>query len=484
MRSTFITIYCLVCLVVFALVPGLVAGDEVVEINRSLQEFRLLGLINQARANPLETAASLGLDPVQVLADLPGLSDILTKGIGPLRYNEQLYAAATSHTHDMLENNFYSHDSVDGRTYEDRIRESGYEPLVAGETLGLLAFSNFVDPAEAVDAIFENMFLDELDPSRAERRNILAPDLMEVGISFGTGIMDLDGSSFNVYLATCDFAVAAAPTELLETSALELLQLINQARAEPLAAAASLGLDPDSVLADLPGLYYELTEGLPPLGLNEALQTAAQAHTEDMLDNDFYGHDSLDGRTYEDRIMDAGYDPESSGETLGAVSYSDFVDSRDAVHGLFVEIFLDELDPERVEKRNVLAPDLKEVGIGFGSGSLEMEGTLSNVYAVTCDFGTGVYHDNPYLVGVVYRDLNQNSLYDPGEGVDGTPIIVYGAGLHLKTDSAGGFDALLDEGGYRVIHFSETEPMEVEDLFVGEENEAVVFTVNGLELPW
>ena len=480
MRLTFSAIYLSICLIIFALVPGLVAGDEGGDTNQPSQEFQLLGLINQARANPLGVAAALGLDPLRVLADLPGLSDILTQGIGPLRFNENLYVAARSHTRDMLDNNFYSHDSMDGRTYEDRIRESGYDPVAAGETLGLLAFSNFVDPEEAVNAIFENMFLGELDPFRTERRNILAPDLLEAGISFGTGAMDLGGSSFNVYLATCNFGAVAAPTELLETPALQLLQLINQARARPLDMAASLGLDPDGVLVDLPGLYYELTGGLPPLGLNDALHTAAQAHTEDMLDNDFYGHDSPDGRTYEDRIMDAGYDPASTGESLGAVNFSDFADSPEAVKGVFECMFLDELDPARVEKRNILAPDLKEVGIGFGSGSLKMEGTLSNAYAATCDFGAGMSQDNPYLVGVVYRDLNHDGLYDPGEGVDETPIIVYGAGLHLKTDSAGGFGALLAEGGYQVIHFGETEPMEIRELFLGEENTSVIFTVNGL----
>ena len=34
----------------------------------------------------------------------------------------------------MLANGYYSHDSLDGRTYVDRIRATGYNALDAGNT--------------------------------------------------------------------------------------------------------------------------------------------------------------------------------------------------------------------------------------------------------------------------------------------------------------------------------------------------------------
>lgn len=257
----------------------------------------------------------------------------------------------------------------------------------------------------------------------------------------------------------------------------ELLQLINQARVNPLAVVASLGLDPDQVLADLPELYGILTDGLPPLGINEDLQGAARAHTQDMLDNNFYSHDSLDGRSYEDRMLDSGYDPVVAGETLEAIALLNAMHPSEAVSGIFENMFRDELDPSMTEKRNILDPDLREVGIGFGTGVLDLDGSRSNV-VVTCDFGSSTAEYQPYIGGVVYRDLNQDGLYNAGEGVPGMRIIVYGGGLHLKTDEAGGFGAVVDPGGYLVILFSQTEELEIREVRPIEENKWVCFKVD------
>jgi hypothetical protein len=94
----------------------------------------------------------------------------------------------------MLANGYYSHDSLDGRTYVDRIRETGYDPLDAGEYMWLQCLGT--DPVDAINdkvdwiarRIFEMSFTRELRPDSAERRIILNPALKEVGISLITGI--------------------------------------------------------------------------------------------------------------------------------------------------------------------------------------------------------------------------------------------------------------------------------------------------------
>ena len=52
-------------------------------------EAKLLQLINQARENPLTVAASLGMDPEQILADFPEWHDLLTQGLPPLTFSMQ-----------------------------------------------------------------------------------------------------------------------------------------------------------------------------------------------------------------------------------------------------------------------------------------------------------------------------------------------------------------------------------------------------------
>ena len=166
----------------------------------------------------------------------------------------------------------------------------------------------------------------------------------------------------------------------------ELLELINEARKDPLVMADSFGLDPNRVLSDLPELAEILTQGLPPLTRNEQLSDAALEHTWDMLDNSYYSSDSADGTTVTDRIITAGYLPISSGETLGILGFINFIEPGSAMQNMFKKMFLDELNPERSKNRNILNAEFEDVGIAFESGVFNFETTSSNVYMVTCDF--------------------------------------------------------------------------------------------------
>ena len=448
----------------------------------SQHEQDLLQLINEARENPLIVATSLGMDADQILQDLPELRDILIYGLPPLSFNENLYAAASAHTRDMLENGYYSHDSLDGRTYDDRIGEKGYVPTATGESLGMLAFFNFIQPAEAVALIFENMFRYELDPARTERRNILASDLKEAGIALRTGTLVLSGSACNVYLATCDFGSSVRKLEL------EFFNLINQARENPLAVAESLGMDPDQIMQDFPELRDILIYGLPPLTFNRNLYAAAGAHSQDMLENGYYSHFSLDGRTFEDRIRETGYDLLDAGENMALQCLSaDFIDENDdqidrLVSLMFRKIFTRELRPDSAEERNILDPVLREVGISFITGtSSELGGICGDrVSLLVADFGFSFVHLDPSLVGVVYSDRDQDGLYSQGEGIPGVAMSIDGPSgflnINIYTNKTGGFSAALAPGPYRIVALVDGQEM-IKYIELEEENQTVMFKV-------
>ncbi len=166
-----------------------------------------------------------------------------------------------------------------------------------------------------------------------------------------------------------------------------LLALINQARQNPLAVAASMGMDPEKILKDLPELEKILKEGLPPVTFNGKLAEAARAHTADMFAKGYYSHVSPDGRDYDARIKDSGYPAVATGESLGMLVFANFIDPQNAARFLFEYMFWDELDPSRTEKRNILDPGLKEAGVSVDTGVLSLGGALWNVYLATCDFG-------------------------------------------------------------------------------------------------
>jgi uncharacterized protein YkwD len=55
-------------------------------------------------------------------------------GCGPLRVDARITAAAQAHSDDMAVNGYFSHDSLDGRSFADRLRAAGY-PSPGGENI-------------------------------------------------------------------------------------------------------------------------------------------------------------------------------------------------------------------------------------------------------------------------------------------------------------------------------------------------------------
>ena len=82
-----------------------------------------------------------------------------------------------------------------------------------------------------------------------------------------------------------------------------VLELINRAREAPAVEAARLGV----------GLNDGLPAGTitsapkPPLAPNQLLINTAVAHSQDMIDRNFFDHTNPDGLTAGDRITAAGY---------------------------------------------------------------------------------------------------------------------------------------------------------------------------------
>jgi uncharacterized protein YkwD len=56
---------------------------------------------------------------------------------GPLRWNSKLQQAASAHSHDMADHNFFNHKSAtNGTTLTERLRSVGYQFQAAGENIG------------------------------------------------------------------------------------------------------------------------------------------------------------------------------------------------------------------------------------------------------------------------------------------------------------------------------------------------------------
>ncbi len=105
----------MVCAVVaLSWVPSPAQGDE-----RPADPMlaKVFSLVNKARSTPQHCG---------------------TKVRGPakkLRFDTELSVAAQLHAEDMAGNNYFSHESQDGRTFVDRIEATDYQGRPAGENL-------------------------------------------------------------------------------------------------------------------------------------------------------------------------------------------------------------------------------------------------------------------------------------------------------------------------------------------------------------
>jgi uncharacterized protein YkwD len=111
-------------------------------------------------------------------------------GLPALALDPALTALARAHAQDMVDHDFGSHLSWDGRTYRDRLDERGIEALWAGENW----YADNCSAAEIVECAMEGLLDDAV-----HRANILHPNFGRVGVGI---LRDSEG----VYVIVQDFA--------------------------------------------------------------------------------------------------------------------------------------------------------------------------------------------------------------------------------------------------------------------------------------
>lgn len=94
-------------------------------------------------------------------------------GCEPVRVDEALTAAAQGHSDDMAANDYFSHTSLDGREWADRIEAAGYEGLPGGE--------NIARGQRTAQQVHDSWMA-----SDDHRRNIESCDFTAIGVGLDT----------------------------------------------------------------------------------------------------------------------------------------------------------------------------------------------------------------------------------------------------------------------------------------------------------
>jgi uncharacterized protein YkwD len=177
-----------------------------------------------------------------------------------------------------------------------------------------------------LDAAFEAWKRE--DPSFAQAMNV---DYQNVGV----GVAELGGHPLYVFL----FAWPRSEYYARETAGLADLQAVRQEM-----------LDRINTL--------RLATGLRPLEMDPRLNTAAQAHAQDMLARTYYNHNSPEGTTPRRRVLAAGFNADVVAENIAAGETS---------VGEALGAWLHSTD----HRKNLMDARLTHIGIGMAVGSYD-----------------------------------------------------------------------------------------------------------------
>ena len=214
-----------------------------------------------------------------------------------------------------------------------------------------------------------------------------------------------------------------------------MLELVNRTRANPAAEAARFGIDLNAGLA--PGTIS--TAAKPPLAFHPKLILSSRSHSQWMLANNIFDHTGVNNSTSDQRMADAGYvfsGTFSSGENISWGGTSGTVEpvsmTLDRHKGLF-------LSPSH--RTNICGKNFKEIGLGIQEGRF---GGF-NALMATQNFASSDAHSDPWLLGVVFKDANDNGIYDAGEGISGATVTPDNGTWDAVTSESGGY-AMPDTG--------------------------------------
>lgn len=246
-----------------------------------------------------------------------------------------------------------------------------------------------------------------------------------------------------------------------------LLELINRGRAAPAAEMARYGI---SLNQGLPAGTITATPK-QPLAPNQALINAAGAHSQDMLDRNYFDHKHPLGDDFGTRIAKAGYRGESWGENIAMPYSTNSIDQTSNVqkaHEILVK--------SATHRQNLLDNAFDEVGTGVRNGTYRISGVSYKATTVTEDFGGS--SNKVFITGVAYTDLIQrDNFYTVGEGMAGLTVVATAGSSRFETQTgpSGGYSLEVAAGNYTVTFSGAAlaQPVSFSNVFVQSENRKV-----------
>jgi len=376
-------------------------SDKMGDFDRSAVSY-----INTVRSSPSEFAGIIERDYLPLYKGpfliVPGKKPLKTQegekavkecidflkgadGVPELKSLMELSKAAYSHCNDIGPKGLTGHTGSDNSNISDRIEKH----LEWNGSIAECITYEHENPLHAV----VSLLVDDGFYNRPNRKILLNSDFKNIGISS----KEYSGN----YYCVIELADGSPEEEVQESPELNtfreaVLKELNEVRANPVSyvqkLATQLAFYDEQNLIHKPGktpiqtqegrsAVMECIQSLgmaqkaPELELSSILSRAAQDHCNDIGPKGITGHDGSDGSSMSDRIEKHGSWDITIGENI------DF--GNDDPSEIVMALLIDDGVPNRGHRENIMNPQFRAVGIGFGAHTVYR-------HCCTMDFAGGI----------------------------------------------------------------------------------------------
>lgn len=245
-----------------------------------------------------------------------------------------------------------------------------------------------------------------------------------------------------------------------------MMWLMNRARSDPaqegvwlattdipdIASGRSyFGVDIDMLQAE-----FASYDAKPPAAFDARLYNAAKAHSEYLISIDEQNHDGQF-----DRISDAGFSYGGGSGYSARGSVFVWADSALNAHGAFNIDWGGSdggMQESRGHRKAIMSIDGDYTNVGYAMvaendpqtsvGPLVTTGNYCHANESQSD------HYNVFIVGTVWRDSDEDELYDPGEGIGGVTVMPDSGDYYAVTGDSGGYAIPILADGEYLVTFS------------------------------
>ena len=213
-----------------------------------------------------------------------------------------------------------------------------------------------------------------------------------------------------------------------------IVELVNRARMDPRSEEIRLAEPLASGMSSSP---------IEALAVVPTLSDAAEAHSEDMDNQNYFSHTGRDGDRPWDRAQESGHENSYVGENIGWIgstrtSFDEQARAEAHHHNLW--------DSDG-HQANLMSDNWSEIGVGYDYGSYQGYNGSTFVTELFSDTGKS------YLTGVVIEDEDGDEFYDIGEGQGDVRITAFNEDEAFATSTwdSGGYSLALPPGTYTVV---------------------------------